>query len=51
MGKYVCGIDIGTTGVKVMIFDLEGNVISSDYTEYLCTLQSKRVTGGLVNDV
>ena len=30
MGKYVCGIDIGTTGVKVMIFDLEGNVISSD---------------------
>lgn len=37
MGKYVCGIDIGTTGVKVMIFDLEGNVISSDYTEYLCT--------------
>lgn len=37
MSKYVCGIDIGTTGVKVMIFDLDGNTISSAYTEYPCT--------------
>lgn len=35
--KYVCGIDIGTTGVKVMIFDLNGKVMSSAYTEYPCT--------------
>lgn len=37
MGKYVCGIDIGTTGVKVIIFDVDGNIISSAYTEYICT--------------
>ena len=37
MGKYVCGIDIGTTGVKVMIFGLDGTVMSSAYTEYPCT--------------
>lgn len=37
MSKYVCGIDIGTTGVKVMIFGLDGTVMSSAYTEYLCT--------------
>lgn len=37
MSKYVCGIDIGTTGVKVMIFSLDGTVISSAYTEYACT--------------
>ncbi len=37
MSKYVCGIDIGTTGVKVIIFDLHGNMMASDYTEYVCT--------------
>lgn len=37
MGKYLCGIDIGTTGAKTMIFDLEGNVLSSAYREYVCT--------------
>ncbi len=37
MAKYVCGIDIGTTGVKVMIFNLKGKVKGSAYTEYLCT--------------
>lgn len=35
--RYLCGIDIGTTGVKVMIFDLQGNPISSAYREYGCT--------------
>ncbi len=27
--QYVSGIDIGTTGVKVIIFDTQGNKISS----------------------
>lgn len=35
--KYISGIDIGTTGVKVIIFDLEGNKMSSAYREYPCT--------------
>ncbi|MGL4606290.1 MAG: FGGY-family carbohydrate kinase [Eubacteriaceae bacterium] len=35
--KYVSGIDIGTTGVKVIIFDLEGNKLGSAYREYPCT--------------
>lgn len=34
--KYVSGIDIGTTGVKVIIFDLNGEKISSAYREYHC---------------
>lgn len=36
MKKYIAGIDAGTTGVTVMIFDLEGNVMSSGYSEYPC---------------
>ena len=34
--KYLAGIDIGTTGAKAAIFDLEGNLMSSAYREYLC---------------
>jgi len=34
--KYLAGIDIGTTGAKVAIFDLKGNIISSGYREYAC---------------
>lgn len=37
MSQYLCGIDIGTTGAKTMIFDLEGNIIGSAYREYACT--------------
>ena len=37
MGKYLCGIDIGTTGAKTMVFDLQGRVLSSAYREYGCT--------------
>lgn len=32
--KYVMGIDIGTTGTKAMIVDLDGNVLSAGYREY-----------------
>lgn len=37
MGKqYTCGVDIGTTGVKVIIFDLDGMQKGSAYREYPC---------------
>lgn len=35
--KYLCGIDVGTTGTKTIIFDLEGNVAGKGYREYACT--------------
>ncbi|MCL2126755.1 MAG: FGGY family carbohydrate kinase [Treponema sp.] len=34
MGKYVMGIDVGTTGSKAMVFDLSGNVVGKGYREY-----------------
>ncbi|BES64264.1 xylulokinase [Gottschalkiaceae bacterium SANA] len=34
MEKYVAGIDVGTTGVKVMILDLKGNIAGKAYQEY-----------------
>ena len=34
--KYLVGIDIGTTGSKVAIFDLNGKILSSGYREYTC---------------
>ena len=36
-GKYLAGIDIGTTGSKAAIFDLEGNMLGSGYREYSCS--------------
>ncbi len=36
MAKYLCGIDVGTTGAKTMILDLSGNIIGSAYREYPC---------------
>ncbi len=36
-GKYLAGIDVGTTGSKVAIFDLEGNIMGSSYYEYTCS--------------
>lgn len=36
MKQYLLGIDEGTTGCKTCIFDLEGNLIASDYREYPC---------------
>ena len=37
MKKYLVGIDVGTTGSKAMVVDLEGNVLGSGYGEYPCT--------------
>jgi len=34
--KYICGVDIGTTGVKAEIYDLSGELVASAYTEYNC---------------
>lgn len=34
MTKYFAGIDAGTTGTTVMIFDGSGNIMSSGYAEY-----------------
>ena len=34
MGKYVMGIDIGTTGAKSMVVDLSGQIIGKGYREY-----------------
>ncbi len=36
MGKYLVGIDGGTTGCKTIVFDLDGNMIGTDYREYPC---------------
>jgi len=36
MGKYLLGIDEGTTGCRACIFDFKGNLIASDYREYPC---------------
>ncbi len=35
--KYLAGIDIGTTGSKAIIFDLQGAVLGGGYREYPCT--------------
>ncbi|MHB1336357.1 MAG: FGGY-family carbohydrate kinase [Candidatus Humimicrobiaceae bacterium] len=34
--KYLAGIDIGTTGAKVALFNLKGDMLSSGYREYSC---------------
>jgi xylulokinase len=36
-GKYIAGIDIGTTGAKTAIFDVDGNIKASGYREYTCS--------------
>ena len=35
-GKYLLGLDNGTTGVKCKIYDLEGNIMGEGYREYGC---------------
>ena len=34
--RYLTGIDIGTSGAKASIFDLNGNVLGSAYRGYRC---------------
>ena len=33
MNTYILGIDVGTTGIRVMIFDRECNIVASAYSE------------------
>lgn len=37
MAKYLVGIDVGTTGARCAIVDLEGNIVASEYREYGAT--------------
>ena len=37
MAIYLAGVDIGTSGAKGMVFDLQGNPLASAYREYPCT--------------
>lgn len=37
MAQYVVGIDAGTTGLKTMIFELNGTPLSHAYRSYPCT--------------
>jgi xylulokinase len=41
MGKYLVGIDEGTTGCKTCVFDFEGNMLGTDYREYPCYYPGK----------
>ena len=34
MAQYLVGVDAGTTGCKVCVFDTEGKLLGSDYREY-----------------
>lgn len=34
MSKYVCALDVGTTGAKAMIVDKKGNILGKGYREY-----------------
>lgn len=36
MGKYLVGIDEGTTGCKTCIFTFDGQIVGTDYREYPC---------------
>ncbi len=37
MATYLAGIDIGTSGAKGMVFDLQGNALGTGFREYPCT--------------
>lgn len=34
--RYLVGIDVGTTGARTNIFDLNGQIVGSGYKEYTC---------------
>lgn len=34
--KYLVGIDVGTTGTKTIIFNLDGQIVGNGYKEYSC---------------
>lgn len=34
--NYLLGLDLGTTGAKALLVDIDGHVISQGYHEYPC---------------
>lgn len=36
MAQYICGVNAGTTGTKIMIFTVDGIPVSHAYKEYPC---------------
>jgi xylulokinase len=36
MTKYLAGVDVGTTGARCALVDLDGNIVHSEYREYGC---------------
>ena len=34
MPRYLAGVDVGTTGARCVIFDLDGNLVASQYRSY-----------------
>ena len=34
MGKFIIGIDAGTTGIRAIAFDHESNMLSNAYSEF-----------------
>ncbi len=41
MGKYVLGVDVGTTGSKAMVMDLKGKIYGQGYREYTLNYPKK----------
>ena len=37
MAEYLAGVDVGTTGARCAVFDLQGNRLASEYREYGAT--------------
>jgi xylulokinase len=37
MAQYLAGVDVGTTGVRCILFDLHGTMVADDYREYGAT--------------
>ena len=45
MNDYLAAIDAGTGGVRCVIFDVKGNVVSEDYRETLTLYSISSLTG------
>jgi xylulokinase len=37
---FFCGLDVGTSGVKAVVFDEKGNIIATSFYEYVLALKS-----------
>ena len=39
MSNLICVFDVGTTGARTIVFDIDGKVIARDYEEYVVSKQ------------